>query len=64
MVAAHKLFIDGQWTDSAGRETFPAVNPFNRETWATIPAATEADVNAAIAAARGIQEIAVKVRTT
>lgn len=56
MVAAYKLFIDGNWTDGSDRTTFPAVNPFNRETWAVIPAATEADVNAAVAAARRAYE--------
>ncbi|WP_246583741.1 aldehyde dehydrogenase [Bradyrhizobium iriomotense] len=56
MVKTCKLFIDGQWTNSSDGKTFPAVNPFNQETWATVPAATEADVDAAIAAARRAYE--------
>lgn len=56
MVACPKLFIDGRWTDGSANRTFPAINPFNQEVWATIPAATETDVEAAIAAARHAYE--------
>ncbi|TXL72947.1 aldehyde dehydrogenase [Vineibacter terrae] len=52
MVAKYQLFIDGKWRDSADGGTFEAINPFNQEVWAHIPAATEADVAAATAAAR------------
>lgn len=55
MVEKYQLFINGGWRDSASGETFPAVNPFNQEVWASIPAATENDVEAAIAAARTAQ---------
>jgi len=48
----YKMFIDGQWVDGGNGESFPTVNPFNQENWAIIPQATEADVNAAIDAAR------------
>jgi aldehyde dehydrogenase (NAD+) len=56
MVADYRLFIDGQWTNGSDGKTFAAINPFNQEPWASIPAATEADVNAAIAAARRAYE--------
>ncbi len=52
MVVKYQLFIDGKWRDSADGGTFEAINPFNQEVWAHIPAATEADVAAATAAAR------------
>lgn len=52
MTEKYQMFIDGQWRDSSSGETMPAINPFNQETWATIPVATAADVEDAIAAAR------------
>ena len=48
----YKLFIDGAWVDTAGQERFPAVNPFSREDWASIPQASDVQVADAIAAAR------------
>lgn len=56
MIENYKLFIDGQWRDSSNGETFPALNPFNQEVWATIPAASEDDVKAAVGAARNAFE--------
>lgn len=56
MVETYRLFIDGRWSDGSSGETMPAVNPFNQEVWASIPVATEADVDAAIAAARRTYE--------
>jgi aldehyde dehydrogenase (NAD+) len=52
MVEKYQLFIDGAWRDGSGGETLPAINPFNQDVWASIPVATEADVEAAVAAAR------------
>lgn len=56
MLTAYKLFIDGQWTASSDGQSFPTLNPFNQETWATIPQTTDADVKAAVAAARRAYE--------
>jgi aldehyde dehydrogenase (NAD+) len=56
MVETYRLFIGGAWRDGSAGETLPAVNPFNQEVWARIPVATEADVEAAIAAARRAYE--------
>lgn len=56
MVEAYQLFIDGAWRPSSTGETLPAINPFNQEVWATIPQAAEADVEAAVAAARRAYE--------
>ena len=56
MVENYRLFIDGQWRNSSNGATMPAVNPFNQEIWASIPVATQADVEVAIAAARRAYE--------
>jgi len=56
MTESYRLFIDGKWQESSNGETMPAVNPFNQETWASIPVATETDVEAALAAARRAYE--------
>ncbi len=52
MVETYQLFIDGRWRGSSSGETFASFNPFNQEVWASIPAASEDDVEAAVAAAR------------
>jgi aldehyde dehydrogenase (NAD+) len=57
MVENYQLFIDGKWKTSSDGGTMPAINPFNQEIWASIPVATQADVEAAIAAARRAYEI-------
>jgi len=44
------MFINGEWRSSG--ESFPTVNPFDQQAWATIPKATEADVDDAVKAAR------------
>ncbi len=48
----YQLFIDGAWRDGAKGRRFPAVNPFNRQAWASIPQAEASDVADAVAAAR------------
>ncbi|WP_420397213.1 NAD-dependent succinate-semialdehyde dehydrogenase [Nioella sp.] len=47
-----KLFIDGDWRDSSDGQTKPVTDPATEETLGTIAMATEADVDAALAAAR------------
>jgi (Z)-2-((N-methylformamido)methylene)-5-hydroxybutyrolactone dehydrogenase len=56
MAEPYRMFINGVWKNSSTRETFPAINPFNQEVWASIPAASEGDVETAVAAARTAQE--------
>jgi (Z)-2-((N-methylformamido)methylene)-5-hydroxybutyrolactone dehydrogenase len=51
MNSDYQLYIDGRWTDG-GDTRFPAINPYLQEPWATIPQASEAQVQEAIAAAR------------
>jgi len=50
--AVCRMYIDGEWVESASGETFGSENPYNGETWAMIPNAGEADAEKAIAAAR------------
>jgi aldehyde dehydrogenase (NAD+) len=47
-----QLYIDGAWRDSASGKTFEVVNPATEETIAEVASAGQADVNAAVAAAR------------
>lgn len=46
-----QLFIDGAWQSSEGRDSAPVINPATAETIAEVPMATEADLDAALAAA-------------
>jgi len=46
------LFIGGEWRDATDGETFDDVAPFSEELLATVASAQEADIDAAVAAAR------------
>jgi phenylacetaldehyde dehydrogenase len=48
----HKLFIGGEWADSAAGETFETVNPATEEVLARVSRAGEEDVERAVRAAR------------
>ena len=50
-----RLYIDGGWVESSSGETVTVENPATRETVADVPAATEADVDAAYEAAEAAQ---------
>jgi aldehyde dehydrogenase (NAD+) len=52
MTEAYELFVDGRWIRSGAQEYFPAINPYTRKEWATIPQASDDQVAAAIDAAR------------
>jgi acyl-CoA reductase-like NAD-dependent aldehyde dehydrogenase len=52
MTTEYKLFIDGEWVVEANQEFFESINPYTREAWAMVPQASDAQVAAAIAAAR------------
>jgi aldehyde dehydrogenase (NAD+) len=47
-----KLFIGGKWVDAASGKTYPTINPATEETITVIAEAGDADVNAAVSAAR------------
>ncbi|MDX2649186.1 aldehyde dehydrogenase family protein [Streptomyces sp. PA03-1a] len=46
------MYIDGEWRPAAGTETIDVVNPADEQVFATVPAGTAADVDAAVSAAR------------
>ena len=48
----NQFYIDGQWVEPQGKETFPLINPASEQLVANIPMANTADVNAAVAAAK------------
>jgi 1-pyrroline dehydrogenase len=52
----HQMFIDGEWADAASGETAAVINPATEETIAEVPKGSEADVDRAVAAARGAFE--------
>ncbi|MEU4422177.1 aldehyde dehydrogenase family protein [Actinoplanes sp. NPDC024001] len=47
-----QLYIGGRWVPSTGDTTIDVVNPYTEEVFATVPAGTAADADAAVAAAR------------
>ena len=48
----HRMLIGGQWVASSNGQTLEVLNPADETVLATVPAATEADVNRAVEAAR------------
>lgn len=48
----YKMWIDGEWCESASRESIDSVNPATSEVISTIPRGTEADAHKAVHAAR------------
>ena len=55
-VIRRQLFINGEWRDAAGRKTIEVVNPATEEVIAEVASAEQADVDAAVAAARAAFE--------
>ncbi|ATJ82071.1 betaine-aldehyde dehydrogenase [Halomonas beimenensis] len=55
--ATETLYIDGRRVDATSGETFAVVNPYDGSTLAQVPLASEADVDAAVAAARRGQKV-------
>ena len=51
----YKMLIDGQWVDASDGGRFDSVDPATNQAWASIPEATEADVDAAVRAAHRAQ---------
>jgi acyl-CoA reductase-like NAD-dependent aldehyde dehydrogenase len=48
----YTMLIDGDWRAATDGATFSSINPFDGRAWAHVPLATDADVDAAVAAAR------------
>jgi acyl-CoA reductase-like NAD-dependent aldehyde dehydrogenase len=51
-VIRRQLFINGEWREAAGRKTIEVVNPATEDVIAEVASAEQADVDAAVAAAR------------
>jgi aldehyde dehydrogenase (NAD+) len=51
-VRHYQMFIGGKWVDAQSGRTFESINPYTGTAWAVMPEAGEADVDAAIRAAR------------
>ena len=51
-VRAYQMFIDGKFVPARSGKTFDSINPYSGNVWATAPDADQADVDAAVAAAR------------
>ena len=54
--AKDAFFIGGAWVPATGRAPIPVVNPATEEEVASVPAGTEEDIDAAVAAARAAFE--------
>ena len=50
-VQAYRMLIDGAWVEASDGTFFPSTNPATGTVWASIPEATEADVDSAVRAA-------------
>ncbi len=51
-----RMYVDGAWVEARDGETFESVNPYTGQAWATAPLAKQADVAAAVEAARAALE--------
>lgn len=51
MLNYSQLYINGQWVNSTGQQTFAVINPANEEVCANVVMGTKADVDVAVAAA-------------
>jgi len=47
----YRMHIGGAWRDPAAGAWFESINPYTGAAWAEIPRGSDADVNAAVAAA-------------
>jgi acyl-CoA reductase-like NAD-dependent aldehyde dehydrogenase len=57
MYPHYPLLIGGRRVEGAKANSFPSVNPYNGETWATIAQADESDVRSAVSIARHVFSI-------
>ncbi len=51
-IEKYQHYINGEWCDASDGVTFTTINPANEAVWAEVPAASEEDVNRAVAAAK------------
>jgi (Z)-2-((N-methylformamido)methylene)-5-hydroxybutyrolactone dehydrogenase len=51
-VRHYQMLIGGKWVNAQSGRTFESINPYTGKAWAVVPEADEADVDAAVRAAR------------
>ena len=51
-VRHYQMLIGGEWVDAKSGRTCESINPYTGNVWAIVPEAGEADVDAAVRAAR------------
>ena len=51
-VRTYQIYVNGEWTDSKSKKTFPVYDPATEEVMAQVPDCGAEDVNRAVAAAR------------
>ena len=51
-VRHYQMLIGGEWVNAQSGRTFESINPYTGKVWAVVPEADEADVDAAVRAAR------------
>jgi (Z)-2-((N-methylformamido)methylene)-5-hydroxybutyrolactone dehydrogenase len=51
-VRHYQMLIGGEWVNTQSGRTFESINPYTGKVWAVVPEASEADVDAAVRAAR------------
>src|SRR5437660_9324801 len=51
-VRLYQMLIGGEWVNAQSGRTFESINPYTGKVWAVVPEAAEADVDAAVRAAR------------
>lgn len=51
-LSRYQLFINGAWCNASDGATFESINPATAKPWAVMPAASEADVDRAVEAAK------------
>jgi acyl-CoA reductase-like NAD-dependent aldehyde dehydrogenase len=56
-IEQYLMLIGPQWRGASDGSTFESINPFDGLGWARVPSATDADVDAAVAAARRAFEV-------
>ena len=55
-IQSFDMLIDGDWVQASNGQTFESTNPATSAVWATVPEATEADVDRAVTAAKNALE--------
>jgi len=63
-VRGHRMYINGEFVESASKQYFPVVDPSTEEVMAEVPEANEEDVNRAVAAAKAAFDSGVWPQTT